>query len=104
MYDPKESVWPYFKRLTRTPEGSLFLVLASSYALAFLFFGYLVEVAMRYDAIIGGEYRIVFLLMPLLLLAGYLRMDISANSLGDRLMTIFVLLLLSSVPIYRIFR
>lgn len=104
MYDPRGHVLPYFGKALRTPDGWLFLLLVMCYVLAFIFFHQVVDFAKQYQVLVAGEYRGAFLLMPLLLLAVYLQMDITAKSSSDRVLTVVALTVVAAAPIFHIFR
>jgi len=102
MYEPKENVMTYAIRISKAPEGVLMVMLAVFYFAAFIFFDALVAVAKKHAINLADEYRIAFLLMPFLLFVVFLRMDMTARCAGDRALTIVSILVVASVPWYRI--
>lgn len=74
------------------------------YVMAFVFFPGVVALGQQRGLFLENEYRLVFALMPLALIATFLRMDINAKSLGDRILTIVVLIVVSAIPVFHFFR
>lgn len=102
VYDPKSPVTPYFKKILTTPEGVLLAFLSVAYFAGFVFFDALVSIIARFGESLDEDYRTAFLLMPLLLLVIFLRMDISVKTKGDRLLTALLMLITACVPVLHI--
>lgn len=104
MFNPKDNVYDYTVRKLKTPEGIFLAILIASYLLAFIFYDVVESFISRHGGSLASDYRVAFLLMPLLLIILFLRMDMTARSIFDRLLTVFVLGLFGSILILLAFK
>ena len=103
MYQPNERVSDFIKRAIATPEGCIVAVLAAGYFCAFIFFDAVVVAVSHLGGEISDDYRLGFIIMPFLLFMVYLQMDITANQIGDRVLTVLALAAVAAAPVCNIF-
>lgn len=82
-------------------EGWFLFFLILLYVLAATFFDYVLHWAHLHQFLLGEEHQLAFALMPILLIAVFLRMDINARSFGDRILTLLVLCIVGFTPFFR---